>query len=279
MKRFFVSASLLLAMGAQAQTLVKQNTLAKGQTFTKTAKSVINNNMEMMGQKVNTDITNGNTTTYTVDAVDANGAKITAQMKKLSMNLDAMGQNMSYDSDKPDESNPMAAPMKSILGAVTKLQVNNAGIITDLKIEGDSSAMTIMESMSGGMSSGPEKGKAIDFVLPLSKNEVKVGETWADSTGNEDNKTVNYYTLTSVINGTALVSQKSTMALKKTANQQGMDVTTNLAGTANGMLEVDAKTLVIRKRKLAMDFKGTIEVMGMNSPMTMKAEVEETVQQ
>jgi len=278
MKKILFASAILLATSIQAQSLKKANGLSKGLQISKTAKSVVVNSMEMMGQQINTDINNEVVTIYQVKDITAAGTDIDITLAKMKMEMEVMGQNMSFDSEKPDESNPMGAKMKEMIGKTTSISVSKEGKIIGKKSADAASASDAIAQLIGGGSGGLNEGATLDIIMPLTKDEVKVGETWIDSSGNEEGKNVTVYTLKSITNDVAELTYTGTVAINKKGENQGMEMLTKLSGTTTGTLLVDAKSLVIKKRTAKVEMKGTIDMMGMSAPSSMTTTLEETIQ-
>ena len=254
---------LLLLAGAfftniQAQELK----LAKGQKFQTTTITKTAMNQQMMGQslEMNTDITAHDE----IEVADVNDKNITLSKtaKQLKSSFSGMGQNVSFDSNNPEDMNgPIGSQLKDLINKPLTFVLNLSGTIASApKLAGN--AMT-------GAISDITKGEILPGFIALPAS-LKTGDTFSITGADGDNKSTTNYTVTA-INGQEAVLKITTTANKtSTVNQMGMEMLMSLKMTITGTATVDISTGLVLNSTTEMDTDGTINVMGQSVPMTVK---------
>lgn len=100
MKKVVLVVFLFSAVIASAQTVTRKIGLAKGQQLEQLSHVKMNMTQEMMGQnmeiKMESDITN----IVEIKNAAGNNFEVANTLKKILMNMNAMGQDMKFDSEK-----------------------------------------------------------------------------------------------------------------------------------------------------------------------------------
>src|SRR5688572_19738421 len=199
MKRLLVVALLLSAVNLTAQTVNRKVGLAKGQQLEQLSQVNMNITQEMMGQVM--EITMESTVTNLLEVKDnvTDGYAVANTLKKVLMNMNAMGQEMKFDSDKPEDMDgQIGQSYKDKVGKTKEFTVNKEGIITEIKTKEE--VKDDPSNMFGNMMSSVEEkeGAAFNALSNIPAKGVKVGDSWSDSTTEGDSKVHTTYTLKEV---------------------------------------------------------------------------------
>ena len=282
MKKILALAFMFSFVVINAQTVSRKVGLAKGQQLEQQSHVKMNMTQEMMGQsmeiKMESDITN------IVEVKDAapNSFEVANTLKKILMNMNAMGQDMQFDSDKKEDMDgQMGQAFKDKIGVPREFTVNKEGVITSLKNKSEKKEETggmMGGMMNGAMGDGEEKeGAAFNSLANIPAKGVKVGESWNDSTSDNHGKTFTTYTLKEVTGGNGLVTLSANSAVTREMEQQGMTMQMDIKGTTIGEYTFDVTTGIIKTRKATTKASGTIDVAGQSVPVTIETTVESTV--
>jgi hypothetical protein len=220
-------------------------------------------------------------TLVVVDKASDKAATVNSTMKRMTFSMNGMGQEMTYDSDKPDPSNPMAQKLGEQVGKTTHVTVDNKGYITASDDTASKSAADQaggFMGMSGDIVANSKKvGATYDLVADLPAKGVKQGDTWTDSVKTKEGKTTTTYTVLEVKGGEALVNVDGTVSQAGETEANGMTILMNITGKSKGQVTFDTATGLVKKRVMTVDASGTMEVMGQSVPLTMKIDVTEGV--
>jgi hypothetical protein len=283
MKKFLLMALVFSTIMASAQTVTKKVGLTKGQQLEQQSHVKMNMTQEMMGQsmeiKMESDITN----LVEIKNAASNNYEVANTIKKVLMNMNAMGQDMKFDSDKKEDMDgQMGQAFKGKIGVPREFTVNNEGIITSLKTKSetkDEAAGGMMGGMmSGAMGDAEEKeGAAFNSLANIPAKGVKIGESWSDSATDENGKTFTTYTLKEVNGGNGVVTLSSNSAISRELEQQGMTMQMEMKGTTTGEYTFEVATGIIKSRKATTKATGTIDVAGQSVPVNIETTVSSTI--
>ena len=276
----FLGVICLFTVTGDAQTAPGKLTLAKGQKIQidNNIKSVIS--QEMMGQVMEIIIDANMIHQVEVKDKKNNSYVVSSTLTKLSTNGTAMGQEMKFDSDKPEDmESETGKALKDQLNVSKELEVNDkaeviAGIKKDTAAAGGDQLMDMMNNVIGG-GSDESNGAAMAFdVIPKGK---KAGDSWSDSSVTDEMKIYRSYTIKEVNGNDATVTLTGKQVTKKKVEQQGMEINVNMEGKLSGEGIVDMSTGLVVQRTTVMDGIGTAEVMGQSMPVTTKVTTTTTV--
>lgn len=282
MKKLLLVVSMISTIMATGQTITKKVGLTKGQQLEQVSHIKMNMTQEMAGQsmeiKMESDITN----LVEVTNAASNSFEVANTIKKVLMNMNAMGQDMKFDSDKKEDMDgQMGQAFKGRIGVPREFTVNNEGIITSLKNTAEKKDEA--GGMMGGMMSGAlgdveeKEGAAFNSLANIPAKGVKVGESWKDSTNDENGKTFTTYTLKEVTGGNGVVTLSANSALNREMEQQGMTMQMDIKGTTTGEYTFDVATGIIKSRKAITKASGTIDVAGQSVPVNIETTVSSTI--
>jgi Family of unknown function (DUF6263) len=260
-KRIFLLLVLTAAVaGCYAQKIV----VKKGQQLETVATTKMS--MEVMGQTMD----NVSTLTSNVEVKEVTDSSyiFSNTVKHITMKINGMGQDISFDSDKKDDMDgQLGQALKGQVGAMQEIQVTKQGKIAGTKQAEDKKAgpdMASMMSMSGDLT----KGQPYPILIQLPSKTVKPGDTWTDSSGTPATiKTVTIYTLKSIGADAVLVSFTGTLAKTGTIEQNGMEMQMDMTGTVKGEATYETGSGLLKTNNSTSDIKGTLGIMGQNAPI------------
>jgi Family of unknown function (DUF6263) len=282
MKKILSAALLVSVMVvATAQTVSRKVGLTKGQQLEQQSHVKMNMTQEMAGQsmeiKMESDITN----VLEVKDAAANSFEVANTLKKILMNMSAMGQDMKFDSDKKEDMDgQMGQAFKGKIGVPREFTVNKDGIITALKNKEEKKGEPVgmIGGMMGGVGDSEEKeGSAFNSLANIPAKGIKVGESWKDSTSDDNGKTFTTYTLKEINGGNGLVTLSANSAISREMEQQGMTMQMEMTGTTIGEYTFELATGIIKTRKATTKASGTIDIAGQSVPVNIETTVQSTV--
>jgi hypothetical protein len=244
--------------------------LKKGQTIT--LNSVVNSETEMQMGAMKSDYN----TTVKLNVVDENAETFTlsSSIAQMKMNMDGMGQAMSYDSEKPeDKDSEVGQAMGDKLKNVdTYILDKKTGKTTKVKKEGGEEA-----GMGGGMFSiSDEEGapNAAFFILPAGK---KIGDSWSESTVSKGITTAKTYTLKSIAQDVATIDVTGTITGTKEQEANGMTMTITMNNKIAEQMLVNVNLGLVTKTTNTTDGSNSMDMMGQQMEMTIKSSTVTTV--
>ena len=266
-----LSIAFLLCCGASFAQNSNGIKLKKGQTIT--LNSVVNSETEMQMGAMKNDYN----TTIKLNVVDENAETYTlnSSIAQMKMNMDGMGQNMSYDSEKPeDKDSQMGQAMGDKLKKVdTYILDKKTGKTTIVKKEGGEEE----GGMGGGMFSiSDEEGvpNAAFFILPAGK---KIGDTWTESTVSKGITTAKTYTLKSIAQDVATIDVTGTITGTKEQEAGGMTMSITMNNKIAEQMLVNINVGLVTKTTNTTDGTNSMDMMGQQMEMTIKSSTVTTV--
>ena len=293
MRNIFTTILLIaLTLGATAQQYDLKLNLKKGQHYTQAMVMDLQMTESISGQDINVTTKMQFEFKQEVKSKTSNGDFVLEnEYSRVVMNLDAMGQKMSYDSQVKDTSE--SGIMKSLATSFSKIMGKKFQVT--LSAKGKVIAVTGLKEILAALKSGtedPAAQKMIEGTLDEKKitsnfessyhifpdKPVKVGDSWSQQSSMEsmfpmDIKTG--YTLQAVKDGIAKISANGDFTMKKDDYEaNGMKMKVDFTGTYSGTYDMDIKTGINKKGTILMPMKGTMEIMGMEVPVTVNTNLE-----
>jgi hypothetical protein len=279
MRKLLLGALILSAVSVSAQTVARKTLLVKGQQLEQQNQINMNITQEMGGQTMEIKMESSFNSLIDTKDETAAGYSVATTLKKVLMNMNAMGQEMTFDSDKKEDMDgQMGAAYKDKIGKTKEYTVSKNGIITEVKTketpEDEQSGM-MGGMMSGGMDQEKEGANFHAFANIPAKG-IKVGDTWSDSTHDGGSRSLTTYTLKQVNGDEGTVSLTGDLTISREIQQQGTTMQMEMTGTTTGEYTFDVKTGLIKSRKATTKTTGTVDVMGQSIPMTMETNLVST---
>jgi uncharacterized protein YfiM (DUF2279 family) len=262
---FFSLAFLAASLMGTAQTT--KIDVQKGQKYLVESSTKLTSSAEVMGQTMENNTDSKSTTRYEILATGQEGINLQSTVTKMTVAASAMGQEMSYDSDKADNTGPLAEVVAAILNKPNILQLNDKGVITKQDQEGNST----MSALTGGNTASV----TTDLFIPaLIGKELKAGDSFTDTFSVKkekyDSRDSGTYTVKAIENGLATISYTGTQVVNAAMEQMGMEMNTYSNNIVKSDLYVDIKTGLVLLKSSVIESNTTVDAAGMTIPATGK---------
>jgi len=271
-KQIILAAAMVISMGCYAQTTTLQ--LSKGQKFEVITVTNLSSVAELMGQTMESTVDNNSTKVYEVIDKRNTETDISYSTTKVKANMQAMGQEMDYDSDKKDNAGPLAEQIGNTVGKVNNMTINASGKV----IKEDNT-----EKISGGMMNMVSASLSNHslFYTSLLGRDLKQNNSIPDSVVVDSekmkSKIVGSYTVQSVENNIATVLFTGTQTMNGVVEQMGQEMNMTGSGKVNAEIKLNVTTGIILESKTTIDGTNNIDAMGMSIPVTLKSTSTSTV--
>lgn len=270
MRTFLISTILFFCLkGTALNAQVTNIAVQKGQKFKSESVVKINSSAEVMGQSMETTMNNNATTIFEITGTGQNEISLQATIIKLLANSSSMGQEMNYDSEKKDNSGPMADLLGPKINKAESIVIDNKGIITKRDDTGDNGQLGMM-GMNNANSTTTEL-----FIPALIGRELKPGNSFTDTSSlikekfsSRDSGT---YTITAIENGIASISYSGTQIMTSVMEQMGMEMVSSSNNAVKSEIQMDVKTGLVLLKATVVDMTVNVEVSGMTIPATGKS--------
>lgn len=264
-----IAAIMLISSSISAQkSLDLSYKLQSGQEFSIVTNTQQTIQMEMMGQNMLIKQNIDNYQDVVVKEVNTDG-HITLEYtyKRIKLNQDAMGMEITFDSDNMEESeNPMVQQMATSMNKVIGTSVQST-----IDHFGNPLSNNISEVMPENANvQGAETGMLTIFA----GRPVKVGESWEVESlveVNSDMKIKSTYKLDEIKGKTAKISF--------TGQVSGTEIggsSAEVEGEMSGVLELDIATGWTKSATIRQSMSMMMEEQGMSTPMTVSSVTELT---
>lgn len=268
-----IIALAFLPVIARAQT-IKLN-LVKDAKFEVTSVTKITSVASVMGQEMESVNDISFVETILVKDTRPGETDLVSTITKIVTSMQLMGQETIYDSDKSDNTGPLAESFDKMKGKLKNVTIDAYGNIIKQDKDEDISASAEMLGISA------------DGISFIDKNfigkELIPGTIWFDSTTNRGDKmtttTKGNYTLHAVNGATATITFNGTTTISGTIEQMGMEMAMTTSNKITTQVEVDLATGVIKQSTTNSDGTSNVEASGMSIPGTMKSTVTISVKQ
>jgi len=289
-----LSLFIVFTLASTAQTYDLKLNLKKGQHYKQSMIMDMDMNQSIAGQEMKVGTKMQFEFTQTVKSITSKGDfEIESEYSRVAMDMDAMGQQMSYDSNVKDTtdnefSKTFSKSFGKILGKKFTIVLTPKGKVVEIK-----GFKELIEALEKGKMDASTK-KLIEGTFDehkmtssfessyhmLPDNPVKIGDSWAQKKSVESMFPIDIsttYTLKEVNNGIAKIMVKGDFTIKKDDYEaNGMTMKINFTGGYDGFYDLDINTGISNSAQINMPMKGTMEVMGMEVPVIVKSTVSTT---
>ena len=268
MKKILFAIVGLMSTATYAQTV--KVALEKGKKYEVSTVTKVNSSASVMGQDMETNVDNSTVEVYDIKDARATETDLTKVITKMAVSMQSMGQDMSYDSEKKNNSGPLAESLDKVVNKVKNYTVDaNGKIIKEDKDEDDDAGAL------GGLAalSPTTDGISILKVTLLGKTLNAEG-SWDDSISTNADKlkstTVGTYKVTAIEGNIATISFDGTQRLAGTIEQMGQEMGMTGTNKITGVYKVDLSSGLILSNITTTTGNSNIEAMGMSIPVTTK---------
>ncbi|MBL7746492.1 MAG: hypothetical protein JNM19_03645 [Chitinophagaceae bacterium] len=256
--------SCVLSTTAFAQPT--QISVQRGQKFQVESSSKVTSSAEVMGQTMENNSDTKNTIVYEVLGAGQDGISLQSTTTKMLINVSAMGQEMTFDSDKKDNEGPLADALSPSINKSKSVILDVKGAI--VKQDEDATSGPAL----GGMGAITAAFSTDLFLPALIGKELTAGVSFTDVASQAKEKFTNRdsgtYVITAVENGVASISYKGIQISSMVMEQMGMEMTSSSNNTVKSELQVDVKTGLILARATVIDMNISVDAGGMTIPAT-----------
>ncbi len=252
----------LVFNGVNAQIINPANRAKKAMKLTKQTKLSMNSKSEVSGMDMSQRSDQNIKSTIEISIPSPQEVMVEMKFTAVKNESEAMGQEMSFDSENPDDGNPEIGSMvKKMIKNINKIKLDSNGVVLDF-----SSTENIDFRKNQKKSELQfEKGKIFMLYLNIQK-PINIGDKWRDTINTKESNIINEYTYTSFDNGMATIDQISSIKLEQKMEQMGMVMFSSLEGKIVSTLIVDINTLIIKKTNSTTLLSGTLNVDGKKIP-------------
>ncbi len=276
MKKGFLQTSIACIFITIATTSFAQKVALKlntGQKLKVITNTETKATMSAMGQEMETNSVSKSTTQVVVLSNDNSSYQIGQTLIGLQTNMQVMGQDMSYDSDKKDNDVKLAESMDKVMNKEKKLTIDNAGKI----IKKESSEDETEASMNMMIGLSPNGDNVMILMKSLLGQDMKVGNTWVDVSENtaDQMKTKNNlaFKVTSIEADIATIDYNGTTTVDGTMEQMGQEMTLTSSNKVAGNIKVNVKTGILVEHAINSTGTGSMDVAGMSIPSTTTSKI------
>ena len=267
MQKFTFLSLALLGASLTATAQLTKIDVQKGQKYKVENTTKMSSAAEVMGQTMENNTDSKTITLFEILTTGQEGIHLQSTVTKITITASAMGQEMSYDSDKTDNTGPLAEVVGATLNKPNLLQLNDKGVITKQDQEGNN----VQSAMTGGNTATV----TTDLFIPaLIGKELKVGDSFSDTFSVKkekyDSRDSGLYTVKAIDNGLATISYSGTQVVNAAMEQMGMEMNTYSNNTVKSDLYVDIKTGLVLLKSSVIESNTTVDAAGMSIPATGK---------
>jgi len=266
MKRSLLLGTLLISANLFAQELPLQ----KGQKV----EIVVTTNQDMDMSSMGMQMQNKTVTQTKVEIKDFIKDSIVSAVTvtRMQISLDMMGQQISFDSDKPeDKDSEMGKEVSDKIGKEILVYSNKtsgkgrADKVSEVETADKNPLASIMKPGNVLDESG-----TIESLFFLAAKGKKEGDTWTDTSSVNGNKETKTYSIKSIKDGITLISLFTSIQTSTVTEAEGMQMDINMNVKTEGEFSIDSKSFMMKKSTSVSDIDGTIGVMGQSMPMSSK---------
>jgi hypothetical protein len=283
MKKILLLASIAFSMATMAQAPATRINFTKGQKIEVTTESKKNSTMDFMGQSIENIANSTVTEIYQIEDVDASGTMMEYKIKRLVVDINAMGRSENFDSDKEsDRKSEVGKMMGKGLKDVFNVQVDASGNIVSVKKNGavqaakkqsDEEAMEAMMAAQLGLQFGaPKQGDPIMFKI-LPEKTVASGDTWSTESNSNGTKKKTVYLVNSIDEKDIVLSYLEELTINSKQQIMGTEASISGTGKSSGKITIDRASGIMKNKTVTSNASTSLEAQGMTIPTTEKSTV------
>jgi hypothetical protein len=277
MKKILLPFSLLLAISSQAQSgqftkaANKNVGLVKGQEITISSETTQQTDLSM-GMTIESD--SKTTTKVKVENADDKTFTLSSVLKKMTVNSNAMGQSINYDSDKKED-------RESEFGKTVSAALDKVNTIVIDRVNGNNLTVKNAEDKDkedndplGGLASSfvdNDPNAAVTGIVFFVPANQKAGYQWTDSSKKDGLTKIDNYTIESVNGNLVTLNTTGSLAGTSSMDMQGQAFDMTINTKTKGSFTVDTKTNLVKNRTNTADMDGSIDMAGQSMTFTGKA--------
>ena len=272
MKKFTIILSSLICI----TTTFSQNiNLQKGQKFIVDNKVSAVTVQSLMGQSMESNAELISKFSIEVKDKKDNIYNLTNTFTKMKMKVNAMGNDLNFDSDKKEDMvGEYGASFKDIINKPKEVTINSSGKIINQKEKTKSDAQPdMMKMMMEQMLGDPEEsGYGVNLALISTPKKITAGYNWTDSLNTDGIQRITTYTVKEIKGNDAVITITGILNTDAKSQMQGMDIVNKSRGNLKGEQILDITSGIIKERHTTLETSGTVSLVaqGIEIPMTTK---------
>lgn len=288
MKKYFLLAvSLMFLVLCQAQLTYKLSFKpANGGRYEASTSLKTRIFQNIMGQEIETSMDYDMNLNYDIEA-DGDNKKLNMTYDKIQMVMDVMGQQITMNSEDPDDgeaSKAASATFQALKGKTISVTLTPGGKV--VKIDGTEEIINSAadDEMQKKMLEGILGEDAMSSLLSQSfgfypDKPVKAGDSWSSSMSLKSPYSItanNTYTLTKVEGKKAYINIAGTLKTDSSSTMKinGIELNIDITGDITGTSEVDIDTGMPMVTTSTQTLKGNVQMQGQKIPLTSKIDAE-----
>jgi hypothetical protein len=195
-------------------------------------------------------------------------------LTKVKTDINAMGENQSYNSETDDANSDIGKAMSSRLNKPEEVLIDkNTGDATFVtpkekkKSDEDGIPMEGLMNMIGDNSADAMVSAAFELI-PQGK---KIGDHWSDSSSGKEGKVVRNYTLKAIDGNIATVGLDAKITANTKVDFQEMEMELKSTTVTTGEFTTDIITGKVKKKTTNSNIEGSVQIMGQDVSITATA--------
>lgn len=258
-----ISLSLLVtSFRADSKVLLRLN-LEKGTTYEMTLNMTNSIDQEMMGQKMKLDQkTEMGFSFQVLDILPNKNFQIGYSLTKMKLNMNINGQDVSFDTESTDESNPVYKSLKNLVNIRIKMELTPRGIVENIEgleqfeqqLAGNQQMALSMQMFMNEKNFGSFVGQTFSY---FPEEKIEKGTRWTSTFSlpalmNMEIKM--NYDVESVSKENIILNVNSDVDMDTPIEQNGMKIEMKMTGTQNGTMTINPVDGWLRESDLNQKF-------------------------
>jgi hypothetical protein len=291
-KLVFLLVILFLSQAVQAKKVLLRFNLQKGATYTMTMNMTVGVDQAVMGQNVKIDQKMKLVLNWKVlDVTPEKHFLIEYAIENISLNMNSNGQNVTFDSDKPEENNLGTDALKNLKNLRFQAEMTDMGKVVKISgienlasaIGGNQALAQSLQMFSNEQNMQSFFGQNFNY---FPEKEVGKGDKWSASTNMASimNMAVNMdFEVADIKDDQVLLNVNSVTKADTQVEQQGMKIQVKLDGTQTGTMTINPKDGWMDQSNLNQQFVINMKLKNpqsgedMEIPMKMNATTQTSV--
>lgn len=270
---------LLAANAAQAKKLMLRLNLKKGTTYEMTMATTSNIDQEMMGQKMKIDQKIDMVFSYHVlDVLPNKNYLIEYSFGKTKLSVNVNGQEMNFDSESADQTNPMNASLKGLDTYKLKLEINPKGKVERIEgVDQIAKEMAANQQLAQSMQMFTNDASFMSFVGQtfnyFPENEIDKNDKWTSSykiPSLMNMEASMNFEVTAIEKDMISLNVNSDINMEGPVEQSGYKFDMKSTGSQTGTMTIDSADGWVRQSELTQKFDVNLKMKNPQSGEDME---------
>ena len=284
---------LLFSGNIQAKKVLLRFNLQKGTIYSMTMDMTNTVDQSLMGQNVKIDQKMKMVLDWKVlDVLPNKNYLAEYSFGKISMEINANGQNVNFDSENPTENNPILAPLNEMKKVKLQIEFTNLGKVVKVtgmedlisKISGNQTLSQSFQMFSSESNFESFFSQTFNY---FPEKEVEKGDKWTSSMKLStimNMETKMDFEVADITNDHVILNVNSVVNIDTPIEQQGMKIQLKMDGTQKGTMNINLKDGWLDESNLIQNFTMNMKMKNPQSgedleiPIKMKSAVKISVE-